>query len=75
MKQRKPIDMTASQTDETTNQYLIAWAIRNMVQMLEDPESVEHSDDGKVSIIVDETLWNQYIIDRDMLVEFHARRY
>ena len=72
---RKPIDMTASQTDETTNQYLIAWAIRNMVQMLEDPESVEHSDDGKVSIIVDETLWNQYIIDRDMLVEFHARRY
>ena len=75
MKQRKPIDMTASQTDETTNQYLIAWAIRNMVQMLEDPESVAHSGDGRVSIIVDETLWNQYIIDRDMLVEFHARRY
>ena len=75
MKQRKPIDMTASQTDETTNQYLIAWAIRNLVQMLEDPESVEHSGDGRVSIIVDETLWNQYIIDRDMLVEFHARRY
>tara|TARA_B110000211_G_scaffold15032_1_gene15761 strand:+ start:277 stop:486 length:210 start_codon:yes stop_codon:yes gene_type:complete len=64
---RKPIDMTASQTDETTNQYLIAWAIRNMVQMLEDPESVEHSDDGKVSIIVDETLWNQYVNDRDIL--------
>ena len=75
MKQRKPIDMTASQTSETANQYLAQGAIKNVLCMLEDPESVEHSGDGRVSIIVDETLWNQYIIDRDMLVEFHARRY
>ena len=67
MKQRKPIDMTASQTDETTNQYLMMYAIENVLCMLEDPESVEHSDDGKVSIIVDETLWNQYVNDRDIL--------
>ena len=62
---RQPIDMTASQTSETANQYLAQGAIKNVLCML----------DGKVSIIVDETLWNQYIIDRDMLVEFHARRY
>ena len=72
---RQPIDMTASQTSETANQYLAQGAIKNVLCMLEDPESVEHSGDGTVSIIVDETLWNQYIIDRDMLVEFHARRY
>ena len=64
---RKPIDMTASQTSETANQYLAQGAIRNVLCMLEDPESVEHSGDGKVSIIVDETLWNQYVNDRDII--------
>ena len=63
---RQPIDMTASQTSETANQYLAQGAIKNVLCMLEDPESVEHLA-GKVSIIVDETLWNQYVNDRDIL--------
>jgi len=64
---RQPIDMTASQTDETTNQHLITWAIRNMVRMLENPEALEILDDDQMRVTVNKTMWDKYINDRDIL--------